>query len=48
MVTTHIKELVKKWDKQIKTNYSDLTEKEKNSDRDQVMKYLDHILDFKK
>ena len=22
--------------------------KEKNSDRDQVMKYLDHILDFKK
>lgn len=42
------KELVKKWDKQIKTNYSDLTEKEKNSDREQVMKYLDHILDFKK
>jgi len=27
------------WNKQIKTDYKDLSEKEKDSDRDQVMRY---------
>jgi hypothetical protein len=30
---------LKRWDKQINTKYKDLTEKEKDSDRDQVMRY---------
>lgn len=42
------KELVEKWNTQIETSYSDLTEKEKESDREQVMKYLHYILEFKK
>lgn len=42
------KELVEKWNAQIQTSYSDLTEKEKESDREQVMKYLHYILEFKK
>lgn len=42
------KDLVEKWNTQIETAYSDLTEKEKESDREQVMKYLHYILDFKK
>lgn len=42
------KDLVEKWNKQIETDYSDLTEKEKKSDREQVMKYLHYILEFKK
>jgi hypothetical protein len=33
-------ELVKKWEKQIATSYRDLTELEKESDREQVRKYL--------
>lgn len=32
--------LVKKWNKQIDTDYFSLTESEKDSDREQVMKYL--------
>lgn len=32
-----------RWDKQIATDYKDLTEKEKDSDRAQVMKYW-HLL----
>ena len=42
------KELVEKWNTQIGTSYSDLTEKEKESDREQVMKYLHYILEYKK
>lgn len=42
------RELVEKWNTQIETNYYDLTEKEKESDREQVMKYLNYILEFKK
>ena len=42
------KELVERWNTQIETNYFDLTEEEKESDREQVMKYLDYILEFKK
>lgn len=42
------RELVEKWNAQIETNYYDLTEKEKESDREQVMKYLNYILEFKK
>lgn len=42
------KDLVEKWNIQIETNYSNLTEKEKESDREQVMKYIHYILDFKK
>lgn len=33
-------ELVKKWNKQAYTEYDDLSEREKMSDREQVMKYL--------
>jgi uncharacterized protein with von Willebrand factor type A (vWA) domain len=32
---------VEQWERQIKTPYSELSEKEKDSDRDQVMKYWD-------
>ncbi|OLF39738.1 hypothetical protein [Psychrobacter sp. Rd 27.2] len=42
------KELVDKWDKQIATSYYELTKKEQDSDREQVMKYLDYIIEFKK
>lgn len=33
-------ELVTQWETQMMTHYSDLSEKEKESDRDQVRKYL--------
>ncbi len=33
-------ELVRKWDAQIATKYADLSEKEKESDREQVRRYL--------
>ena len=33
-------DLVKKWNKQIETDYFSLTESEKESDREQVLKYL--------
>lgn len=38
--------LVNKWNKQIETDYKDLSEKEKDSDREQVMKYLPLISKF--
>jgi|26BtaG_2_1085354.scaffolds.fasta_scaffold05353_6 hypothetical protein len=41
------KELVERWSTQIETNYSELSEEEKKSDREQVMKYLHYILEFK-
>ena len=37
-------ELVSRWEKQIAQRYADLTEKEKDSDREQVMRYLPIIL----
>lgn len=36
-------ELVSHWEDQIRTDYSDLTEEEKESDREQVKKYLPTI-----
>lgn len=37
-------DLVEKWEKQISTSYYDLSEKEKDSDREQVRKYLPTIV----
>ena len=37
-------EFVKRWEKQIVTQYSELTDAEKESDREQVRKYLPLIL----
>lgn len=37
-------DLVAKWDLQIETPYSELSEKEKESDREQVRKYLPTII----
>ena len=33
-------ELVSRWERQMNTNYTELNEKEKESDREQVRKYL--------
>jgi hypothetical protein len=33
-------ELVRRWEQQVSTPYSELTEREKDSDRDQVRRYL--------
>ncbi len=38
-------DLVKRWEKQIDTSYSALTNEEKESDREQVRKYLPLIVD---
>jgi hypothetical protein len=38
-------DLVTKWERQIATPYSELSEKEKESDREQVRKYLPTIVD---
>ena len=35
--------LVKRWTQQIQTDYKDLTNREKDSDREQVMRYFDLI-----
>lgn len=40
------RELVDKWETQGKTSYAELTEKEKESDREQVDKYLPLLKDF--
>jgi len=40
---TIVRSLRERWDKQIKTNYKDLSETEKNSDREQVMRYF-HLI----
>lgn len=37
-------DLVARWEKQIETKYSDLSEAEKESDRDQVRKYIPLIV----
>jgi hypothetical protein len=39
-------DLVKHWEKQIETPYSELANEEKESDREQVRKYLPLILDL--
>jgi len=36
-----VKSLKEHWERQINTSYKDLSETEKNSDRDQVMRYWD-------
>ena len=36
-----LEKVLQRWDKQIKTSYKDLTEKEKESDREQVRRYWD-------
>jgi hypothetical protein len=38
--------LVKRWEKQIETPYPELSDEEKESDREQVRKYLPLIADF--
>lgn len=38
-------DFVKRWEKQIATPYSELTNEEKESDREQVRKYLPLIVD---
>jgi len=38
-------DLVKRWEKQIETPYSELTDEEKESDREQVRKYLPLIVE---
>jgi len=38
--------LVENWERQINTKYEDLTEKEKDSDREQVARYTDIIDDI--
>jgi len=40
------KESVEHWKKQINTEYKDLTEKEKDSDRNEVLKYSDKFKKF--
>ncbi len=38
-----LEKVLARWDKQITTPYKDLTENEKDSDREQVMRYWDLI-----
>ncbi|WP_026116244.1 hypothetical protein [Nocardiopsis valliformis] len=38
-------ELAKRWEKQIKTQYEDLTDEEQESDREQVRRYLPFIIE---
>lgn len=42
-LSTYVEHILKRWDRQIATPYKDLTEKEKDSDREQVMRYWDLI-----
>lgn len=39
------KELVEKWERQLSTSYEDLSDKEKESDREQVRRYLPLIVE---
>ncbi|SDQ22340.1 hypothetical protein [Leucobacter chromiiresistens] len=39
-------ELVARWESQIRTHYSDLSTEERESDREQVLKYLPVIVDI--
>lgn len=38
-----LNKVLEHWDKQINTNYRDLSEKEKDSDREQVLRYYNLI-----
>ena len=38
-----LEKVLERWDKQIATSYNDLSEKEKDSDREQVMRYWNLI-----
>lgn len=38
-------DLVKRWTKQIETPYAELSEAERESDREQVRRYLPHVID---
>lgn len=38
------RELVERWERQLKTPYHNLSQKEKDSDKEQVKRYLDFIL----
>ncbi len=38
-------DLVERWEAQIETPYADLTEREKDSDREQVQKYLPTVIE---
>jgi len=37
--SSELEKVLERWDKQIAISYKDLSEAEKNSDRDQVMRY---------
>lgn len=37
---------IERWERQIATAYADLSEREKQSDREQVMRYWPHIVEF--
>lgn len=39
------RDLVERWDRQIATTYAELTEREKDADREQVRKYLPLIVE---
>ena len=38
-----LEKVLERWDKQIATNYNDLSEEDKEKDREQVMRYWDLI-----
>ncbi len=38
-------ELVERWSRQIETPYAELSEDERESDREQVRRYLPHVID---
>ncbi|MCY1461519.1 hypothetical protein D9M71_791850 [compost metagenome] len=38
------RDLVERWERQLKTPYHNLSQKEKDSDKEQVKRYLDFIL----
>ena len=39
-----LEKVLERWDRQIKTNYKDLSEEEKDSDREQVFRYFNLII----
>jgi len=41
--SAELEKVLERWDKQIATSYKDLSEEEKDSDREQVMRYFDLI-----
>lgn len=42
-----LEEVLERWDKQIETSYANLSEKEKQSDRDQVIRYWESLLQWR-